>query len=80
MPYLKIQKLAREWGIGFLEDDNNIVAVGVDDGIERALLLESNEVVEELLGGLSTLEKIVELKTMGVDGIIVNDPALFHES
>ena len=44
----KVQKLAREWGIGFLEDDKNIVAVGVDDGIERALLLEGDEKIEEL--------------------------------
>ena len=44
----KVQKLAREWGIGFLESDEDIVAVGVDDGIERTLLPEGDEVTEEL--------------------------------
>ena len=44
----KVQKLAKEWGIGFLEDEKNIVAVGVDDGIESTLLLGSDEVIDEL--------------------------------
>ena len=37
----KIQKLAKEWGIGFLEENGNILALDIDDGIERELLLES---------------------------------------
>jgi hypothetical protein len=52
----KVQKLAREWGIGFLESDEDIVAVGVDDGIERTLLLEGDEVTEELFEDDESLE------------------------
>ncbi len=37
----KVHKLAEEWGIGFLETGKDILAVEVDDGIERDLLLES---------------------------------------
>ncbi len=37
----KVNKLAEEWGIGFLETGKDILAVEVDDGIERDLLLES---------------------------------------
>ena len=37
----KIQKLAKEWGIGFLEENGNVLALDIDDGIERDLLLES---------------------------------------
>ncbi|MCK5674355.1 MAG: hypothetical protein KAH95_13325, partial [Spirochaetales bacterium] len=44
----KIQKLAKEWGIGFLEDNEDILALEIDDGIERDLLLENSESVEEL--------------------------------
>jgi len=44
----KVQKLAKEWGIGFLETNEDILAVKVDDGIERDLLLESPKVIEEL--------------------------------
>lgn len=44
----KVQKLAKEWGIGFLEDNEDVLVVEVDDGIERKLLLESPEVLEEL--------------------------------
>lgn len=44
----KIQKLAKEWGIGFLEDNEDVLALEVDDGIERELLLESDERYEEL--------------------------------
>jgi len=44
----KIQKLAQEWGIGFLETNEDVLAVKVEDGIERDLLLESPEVIEEL--------------------------------
>ncbi len=44
----KIQKLAKEWGIGFLETNEEILTVGVDYDIEKNLLLESPEVLEEL--------------------------------
>lgn len=44
----KIQKLAREWGIGFLESSEYIIAVDVDDGIKRSLLPERTEVSDEL--------------------------------
>ena len=37
----KVQKLAKEWGIGFLETGKDVLAVEVEDGIERNLLLES---------------------------------------
>jgi hypothetical protein len=43
----KIQKLAREWGIGFIENGGDIVAVNVDDGINRNLLLESEDLLDE---------------------------------
>ncbi len=44
----KVQKLAKKWGIGFLETNENIQAVGVDYDIKKNLLLESPEVPEEL--------------------------------
>ncbi|MEA1911904.1 MAG: hypothetical protein U9N32_09570, partial [Spirochaetota bacterium] len=46
----KIQKLAKEWGIGFLETNKDVMAVRVETGIQRNLLLESPEVLEELFG------------------------------
>ncbi len=44
----KVQKLAKEWGIGFLETGEDVVALEVNDGIERDFLLESDVVDEEL--------------------------------
>ncbi len=44
----KIQKLAKEWGIGFLEDNEDVLALEIEDGVERDLLLESSELFEEL--------------------------------
>lgn len=43
----KVQKLAKEWGIGFLEDNEDVLALEVDDGVERDLLLESSNIDEE---------------------------------
>ncbi len=43
----KVQKLAKEWGIGFLETGKEVLAVEVDDGIERNLLIENNVPYEE---------------------------------
>lgn len=37
----KLQKMAKEYGIGFLENDEDILAVEVDDGTEKTLLLEN---------------------------------------
>ena len=65
----KLQKLAKEWGIGFLEDDGSIVALGVDDGLERELLLSDNseeesdlfeeeESVDDILNNYAVLEEI----------------------
>jgi hypothetical protein len=39
----KVQKLAKEWGIGFLEDNEDVLALEIEDGIKRDLLLESYE-------------------------------------
>ncbi|MCK5154280.1 MAG: hypothetical protein KAQ93_07970 [Spirochaetales bacterium] len=60
----KIQKLAKEWGIGFLEDNEDILALEVDDGIERDLLLEGSEMYEELdeLSGNEELEEWAKLE------------------
>lgn len=44
----KVQKLAKEWGIGFLEDNDKVLALEVDDGVERDLLLGSPEIEGEL--------------------------------
>jgi len=46
----KIQKLAKEWGIGFLEDTEDILALEIDDGIEKKLLLENYELIQDLEG------------------------------
>ncbi|MCF6334489.1 MAG: hypothetical protein L3J12_01945 [Spirochaetales bacterium] len=65
----RIQKLAKEWGIGFLEDNNDILAVGVDDGVERELLLgdsivekidllEEDESVDDIISGYAVLEEL----------------------
>ncbi len=69
----RLQKLAKEWGIGFLEDDGSIVALGVDDGVERDLLLEDTseedtelfeeeESVDDILNNYAVLEEIKEPK------------------
>jgi len=45
----KVQKLAKEWGIGFLENsDADVLVLEVDDGIERKLLLENDDTLEEV--------------------------------
>ncbi|RKX87263.1 MAG: hypothetical protein DRP58_03150 [Spirochaetes bacterium] len=43
----KVQKLAKEYGIGFLEDEENILAIEVDDGIEKNFLLEDDNNFEQ---------------------------------
>ena len=62
----KVQKLAKEWGIGFLETGIDVLAVEVEDGVERDLLLESNVPYvepedEELLSELEGLPDDEEL-------------------
>jgi len=69
----KIQKLAKEWGIGFLEENGNVLALDIDDGIERDLLLvnendntepyEENErfTYSDLLNKNSQFAKLEEL-------------------
>jgi len=47
----KVQKLAKEWGIGFLENSEaDILVLEVDDGIERNLLLENDSSLEKVVG------------------------------
>jgi hypothetical protein len=43
----KLQKMAKEFGIGFFEDGEDIIAIEVDDGIEKNLLLDDGELSEE---------------------------------
>ncbi len=45
----KVQKLAKEWGIGFLENSEaDVLVLEVDDGIERKLLLENDDALEKV--------------------------------
>ena len=64
----KIQKLAKEWGIGFLENDDDVLALEVDDGVERDLLLEGAELDED--SESEELEEWAKLEEINFDSEI----------
>lgn len=61
----KVQKLAKEWGIGFLETGEDVLALEVDDRVERNFLLESDVPHEELLPDCERIPDDKEIEEWG---------------